>query len=188
MKNKKIVFPCLVILLIGVVYFAVRAQNGAHHANFSGEWKAKESISMGGNIVCTYVEGDRMLAKTMKIVEQPDFLTIEASSSFTGTAPVTRQEKLAFDGTESQIDYGRERGKKFTVKLSPDRKTMTINSIVQFMTAKPYHVNVQEQAIVYVTEVWTLSNDGKSIAVQANAKSNLFDEGRSWKTVFDRVN
>jgi hypothetical protein len=42
--------------------------------------------------------------------------------------------------------------------------------------------------LVYVTEVWKLSNDGKSISVQANAKSNLFGGERSWKTVFDKAN
>ncbi|HWB24356.1 MAG TPA: hypothetical protein VG738_02700 [Chitinophagaceae bacterium] len=190
MKNKRIVWSCLVILLTGVIYFAVQYQqkNGTHRANFSGEWKAKESISMGGNIVCCYNSGDRMLAKTMKIAEQANFLTIEASSSFPGTAPVMSQEKLDFDGKESQIDYGQERGKKFTVKMSADGKTMTVNSIVHFMTVTPYHVDVLKQAQVYVTEVWKLSNDGKSIAVQATAKSNLYDKERSWNTVFDKVN
>lgn len=189
MKNKRIVLSCLIILLTGVIYFAIQAQqkNGTHHANFSGEWKSKESISMGGNIVCCYNSGDRMLAKTMKIAEQANFLTIEVSSSFPGTAPVTSQEKLAFDGKESQIDHGPGRGKKFTVKLSSDGQTMTVNSIVHLMVPTPYHVNVQEQLIVNVTEVWKLSNDGKSISVQANAKSNLFDGGRSWTTVFDKV-
>lgn len=191
MKNKRNVLSCLVILLTGVIYFAVQAcqKNGTHPANFSGEWKSKESISMGGNIVCTFVEGDRMLAKTMKIAEQPGFLTIEASSSFPGTAPVTSKEKLVFDGKESQIDHGPERGKKYTVNLSADRKTMTVNSIVHLVTAKPYHVDVQEQMLVYVTEVWKLSDDGKSITVQAKAKSNLFSKDeRSWNTVFDKVN
>src|SRR6478609_12243584 len=103
MKNKRIVLSCLIFLLTGVIYFAVQAlqKNETHRADFSGEWKSKESISMGGNIVCTYVEGDRMLAKTMKIEDQPGFLTIEASSSFNDAAPVTSQEKLVFDGTES---------------------------------------------------------------------------------------
>jgi len=79
MKNKRTVLPFLIILLIGVTYFAVQAQQkkDTHRANFSGEWKAKESISMGGNIVCSYDEGDRILAKTMKIAEQADFVTIE---------------------------------------------------------------------------------------------------------------
>ena len=69
MKNKRNVLYSLIILLIGVIYFAVQAQqkNGTHRADFSGEWKSKESISMGGNIVGCYNSGDRMLAKTMKI-------------------------------------------------------------------------------------------------------------------------
>ena len=148
--------------------------------NFSGEWKSKESISMGGNIVCCYDSGDRMLAKTMKIAEQADFLTIEVSSSFPGTAPVTSQEKLAFDGKASEINHGQGRGKKSTVKLSADGQTMTVNSTVRLMVG-------QKQESVYITEVWKLSNDGRSISVQANAKSGLFDAGRSWKTVFDKV-
>jgi len=144
---------------------------------------------MGGNIVCCYNSGDRMLAKTMKIAEQANFLTVEVSSSFAGAAPVTSQEKLAFDGKEreSQIK-GREWGKKFTVKLSADGQTMTVNSIVHKMVPTPSHVDVQEQLIVYVTEVWKLSSDGKSISVQANAKSNSFGTERSWKTVFEKAN
>ena len=64
---------------------------------------------------------------------------------------------------------------------------MTVNSIVHKMVPTPYHVEVKEQLVVYVTEVWKLSDDGKSISVQANAKSNQFGEARSWKTIFDRA-
>ena len=156
--------------------------------NFSGEWKSKESISMGGNIVCSYDEGDRMLSKTMKIAEQADFLIIEIPNPSPGAALATSQEKLAFDGKESEINHGREGGKKFTVKLSADGQTMTVNSIVHLMTAVPFSINTQKQQFVYVTEVWKLSNDGKSISVQANAKSNSGGGERSWKTVFDKAN
>jgi hypothetical protein len=191
MKNKTKVLSCVIILLTGVIYFAIQAQqkNGTHRPNFSGEWKSKESISMGGNIVCTYNQGDRMLSKTMKIAEQADFLTIEVPNASPRAALATSQEKLAFNGKESEINYGPGRGKKFTVKLSPDGQTMTVNSIVHLMVPTPSHVDVLEQLIVNVTEVWTLSNDGRSIAVQANAKSNSFgSEERSWKTVFDKSN
>ncbi|MGG9961171.1 hypothetical protein [Ferruginibacter sp. SUN106] len=190
MKNKRNVLFCLVILLTGAIYFAVQAlqKNGTHRADFSGEWKSRESISMGGNIVCSYDEGDRMLSKTMKIAEQADFLTIETPNPAPGAAPATSQEKLAFDGKENQIDHGPDRGKKFTVKLSADRQTLTVNSIVHLVVPTPYHVDLRKQMLVYVTEIWKLSNDGKSIAVQANAKSDLFGEERSWKTVFDKVN
>jgi hypothetical protein len=189
MKNERNVLSCLIILLIGVIYFAVQAQqkNDTHRANFAGEWKSKESISMGGNIVCVYDEGDRMRSKTMKIAEQPDFLTIEIPNPSPDTALATSQEKLTFDGKESQINHSRERGKKFTVKLSADGQTMTVNSIVHLMTATPFNINVQKQAFVYVTEVWKLSNDGKAISVQTNAKSNIGGGERSWMTVFDKV-
>ncbi|HMI79457.1 MAG TPA: hypothetical protein VK484_11735 [Ferruginibacter sp.] len=190
MKNKRSVLSCLIILLTGVIYFAVQAQqkNDTHRANFSGEWKSKESISMGGNIVCVYQEDDRMRSKTMKIAEQADFLTIEIPNPSPGAALATSQEKLAFDGKESQINHGRERGKKFTVKWSADGQTMTVNSIVHLGLATPFDIDVQKQEFWYVTEVWKLSNDGKSISVQANAKSTTWGGERSWKTVFDKAN
>lgn len=190
MKNKRTGLFFLAILLTTVSFFAVRAlqKNGTHRPDFSGEWKAKESISMGGNIVCSFDEGDRMLSKTMKIAEQPDFLTIEVPSPSAGASPAASREKLTFNGTESQVGHTPERGKKFTVNLSADRQTMTVNSIVHLMTASPYHTDVQEQMLVYVTEVWKLSDDGRSILVEAHAKSNLFGDERSWKTVFDKVN
>ena len=154
---------------------------------FSGEWKSKESISMGGNIVCFYDEGDRMLSKTMKIAEHADFLTIEVPNPSPGAALATSEEKLAFDGKESEINHGPERGKTFTVKLSADGQTMTINSIVHLMTAVPFSINTRKQQFVYVTEVWKLSNDGKSISIQANAKTTLTGDERSWNTVFHKV-
>ncbi|HTF27998.1 MAG TPA: hypothetical protein VK625_04090 [Flavitalea sp.] len=190
MKNKRSVLSCLIILLTGVIYFAVQAQqkNDTHRANFSGEWKSKESISMGGNIVCVYQEDDRMRSKTMKIAEEADFLTIEVPNPSPDTALATSQEKLAFDGKASEIDHGQGRGKKFTVKWSADGQTMTVNSIVHLGLATPFNIDVQKQEFWYVTEVWKLSNDGKSISVQANAKSTTWGGERSWKTVFDKVN
>ncbi|HTK19678.1 MAG TPA: hypothetical protein VL442_09210, partial [Mucilaginibacter sp.] len=94
---------------------------------------------------------------------------------------------LTFNGKQSKIDHGGGRGKEFTVKLSADGQTMMVNSIVHLMVATPYHVNVQKQLIVNVTEVWKLSNDGKSITIQACAKSNEFGDERSWKTVFEKA-
>lgn len=189
MKNKLIIFSGLIILISGVIYFAVLGQQkiGVPTSNFSGEWKSKQSISMGGNIVCSYINSDRMNSKTMKIEEQRDFLTIATQNLSSDIATTTRKEKLTFDGEECQINDNNERGKKFTVMLSPDRKTMIVKSIVHLMTATPYHTNIQKKSFVYVTEVWELSNDGKSLSVLANATSNLFKGERNWKTVFEKV-
>ncbi|MES2375978.1 MAG: hypothetical protein V4553_05350 [Bacteroidota bacterium] len=191
MKNNSNVLYALVIMLVGVICFPVKAQQkkGIHRADFSGEWKAKESISMGGNIVCTYGEGDRMLYKAMKITQQANFLSIVVSDPSPNPGPAKGQEKLTFDKV-TEIDRRVPGfGKKFTVKWSADGQTMTVNSIVRLMTAVPYHVNVQKQALVYVTEVWKLINNGNSISVQTNAKSGLMgrDRERNWTTVFDKA-
>ena len=170
--------------------FPVQSQQkkDIQRANFSGEWISKESISMGGNIVCSYDEGDRMLSKKMIVSQQDDYLTIDISNSSPGTSINSRPEKLRLDGKENQIIAGNEKRKKSTVTFSADGKTMTIKSIVNLMVATPYNVHFQKEAFVNVNEIWSLSSDGKSIKVKAYAKSNIFDDERSWITVFDKAN
>ncbi|MHA4896264.1 hypothetical protein ACXZ1K_16040 [Pedobacter sp. PWIIR3] len=184
--KKKSVFYSLAILLVAIgVTVLARQINVPHQASFAGEWKSKESISMGGNIVCTYNEGDRMLSNTMKITEQDNSVTIEVPNSSADSVLTTNLEKLTFDGKVSKINHGKGRGKTFTGKLSPDGKTITIKSVVRLMVATPYKVNELKPLIVNVTEVWNLSNDGKSIIVLADAKVD--GDRRSWKTVFYKV-
>lgn len=184
MKNKRNALYSLIIVLIGVGYLPLQAQqkNGARRANFSGEWKAKESISMGGNIVCTYTEGDRMLYKTMKIAQQPNSLNIEVSDPSPRSGPAKSQEKLPFNGNASVISRVPGFGKKYTVNWSADGQTMTVNSTVSLMVGL-------KQELVYVTEVWKLINDGNAISVQTNAKSGLLgrDKERNWNTVFEKT-
>ena len=187
MRNKRYILVSLITLLTGVIYVPVQAQkkNVAQRATFSGHWKAKEAISMGGNIFCSYDAGDRMVTKRMKIVEQADFLTIENPDSEVSSAK--SGEKLIFDGKTREISHSQSNRKTFSVRLSPDGQTMTIKSIVYFITGTPYKVNVQQQAYTDVTEVCNLSQDGKSIAILAKAKSNIWREERSWKTVFNKI-
>lgn len=186
MKNKNYVLACLIMMLSGVIYLTVQAkqQKGTDLATISGLWKADESISIGGNIFCSYDAADRMVSKRMKIEVQPNFLTIENPDA----ASINSQEKLYFDGKTRAISHSQENKKTYSVKLSNDGKTMIIHSIVYFTTSTPYRVNVKKQAFTDVTEVWNLSKDGKSIAVLAKAKSNIWNEERSWKTVFNKIN
>jgi hypothetical protein len=185
MSIKTYFLSSVIILLTGVFYFTVEAQqkNIPNRSKFSGDWTSKEPISIGGNIFCSYVEGDRMNSKTMKIMEDQNFLTIENPSANSFTS----REKLIINGKESQINHGQGNRKKFSLKLSADGKTMTIKSIVYFMNGTPYHPNVKEQAYTNVTEVWKLSNNGKTITIQSIAKSNIWDGERSWKTVFEKT-
>ena len=120
MKNKRYILSCMIILLTVVFYFTVEAQqkNVTNRTKFSG-----------GNIFCSYLEGDRMNSKTMKIAEDADFLTIENPNSDTGATSTLSWEKLIINGKESQINHGQGNRKKFTLKLSADGETMTIQSI-----------------------------------------------------------
>ena len=108
MKNKRYILSCMIILLTVVFYFTLEAQqkNVTHRTKFSGEWKTKEPISIGGNIFCSYLEGDRMNSKTMKIAEDKDFLTIENPNSDQGATSNISREKLIINGKESQINHG----------------------------------------------------------------------------------
>lgn len=185
MKNNSNVLYGLVIMLVGVVYSPVKAQQkkGIHRADFSGVWRSKESISMGGNIVCTYTEGDRMLYKTMKIAQQANFISIAVSDPSPRYGPDKSQEKLTFDSKAiEKISRVPGFGKKSTVNWSADGQTMTVNSTVRLMIDK-------KQTFVNVTEVWKLINNGNSISVQTNAKSGLMgrDRERNWTTVFDKA-
>jgi hypothetical protein len=181
MKNSSNVLCGLVIMLAGVIYLPVQAQQkkGIHRADFSGEWQAKESISMGGNIVCGYIEGDRMLYKTMKIAQQPNSLSIAVSDPSPNRGPAKSQEKLMFTDKAGEINSAPQFRKQFTVKWSADGQTMTVNTTV----------HVMKQELVYVTEVWKLINNGNSISVQTNANSGLMgpDRERNWTTVFDKA-
>ena len=165
------------VFLLTAAFFTLTSM-APHRANFSGNWKLNESKSVRGNTLCIYDQGDRMRSDAMKITEHADFLTIDVVSSSSDGAPVTRSEKLTFDGKESEFTLFK-RGKTFSVKWSDDGKTMTVNSLVYL------DINGEKQEFK-VTEVWKLINDGKSISLQANAKSTFVGE-RTWKFVYDKV-
>ena len=118
-KNKRYILYSVIILMIGVIYITQESQqkNVTYRTKFSGEWKSKEPISIGGNILCSYVEGDRINSKTIKIVEDPNFLIIENPNSHPEAKYIKSREKLNIDGEESQINHGQGNEKKFTVKL-----------------------------------------------------------------------
>jgi hypothetical protein len=165
------------VLLLTAVFFTLTSM-APRRANFSGNWKLNESKSVRGNSLCIYDSGDRMRSDSMEIAGHADFLTIDVVSSSSDGALVTRREKLTFDGKESEVTLIR-RGKTFTVKWSDDGKTMTVNSIVYL------DINGEKQEFK-VTEVWKLIDDGKSISLQANAKSTFFGE-RAWTFVYDKA-
>lgn len=118
-----------------------------------------------------------MRSRIMKIDEHADFLTIDVASSSIDGELVMRQEKLTFDGKESEATFVGNPREKSTAKWSDDRRTMTVASIRSFDPTS-------ETADFKVTEVWKLINDGKSISIQINVSSNAGED--TIKLVYDR--
>lgn len=181
MKNKRNVLSCLIILLTGVICLAVQAQqkNDTHRTSFSGEWNLNEAKSGIEDFpVCILGEGDRIRSKRMRIAEKETFLLVESTSSSSDGPPITRQEKLAFNGKESKttiVGWPREMS---TAKLSNDGQTMTVIFSRSFQ-------NSGEKADFIVTEVWKLINGGKSISIHVNSKST--DGERAMTLVYDKT-
>ena len=167
-----------VLLLIAA--FLTLTSMAQDRADFSGEWKLNESKTERGQFLCIYDGGDRMRSETMKISEHENFLTVDVPSSSPDAAMITRQEKLNFDGKESEFTLARTQ-KKFNVRWSDDGQTLTVNSFVYMK------INDEKKEEFKVTEVWKLINDGKSILLQANLTSTLIGE-RVMKHVYDKVN
>ena len=119
-----------------------------------------------------------MRSKTMKIAGHADFLTVDVASESADGALVTRQEKLTFDGKESESTFVGSPREKSTARWSDDGQTMTVNSVKSFDTNG-------EKADFKVTEVWKLINDGKSISVQVNSSSISGGEN-TMKLVYDK--
>jgi hypothetical protein len=178
MKNKRNVLSSLILILVVVICFPVLAQqkNGAHQANFIGKWKLNKPKSelAGPFPVCIFGEGDRMFSNTMNIAGYKDFLTVQVTSSSPDWKPVTKQEKLIFDGKEREATvFGRPRDES-TAKWSDNGQTMIVTSLKSFYTKG-------KEPDVKVTEVWKLINSGKSMSVQVNLR-----KGEMRKLVYDR--
>ncbi|GEO09259.1 hypothetical protein SAE01_17550 [Segetibacter aerophilus] len=147
---------------------------------FSGEWKlnVSKSESVQQFPLCIFGGGDRMRSKIMKIAGLGDFLTVDVASSSSDGELVIRQEKLIFDGKESEATFvGRPR-EKSTAKWLDLGRTMTVNSVRSFdIDAK--------KADFKVTEFWKLINEGKSISIQVKSTTSSGGEN-TMNLVYDR--
>jgi hypothetical protein len=122
------------VLLLTAGFFTLTSM-AQDYVNFSGDWKLNESKSelIERFPLCIF-GGDRMRSKTMKIAAQADFLTVAVASSSPDGELVTRQEKLMFDGKETEVTYVGTPREKSAARWSEDGQTMTVNSVRSFDT------------------------------------------------------
>jgi hypothetical protein len=164
------------VLLLTAGFFTLTSMT-QDHVNFSGEWKLNESKSEIAQFPLCIFGGDRMRSKTMKIASQADFLTVDVARPAPGGMLLTRQEKLTFDGKESEATYVGTPREKSAARWSDDGQTMTVNSVRSFDPNG-------KTADFKVIEVWKLFNGGKSISIQVISSSLSGD--KTMKLVYDK--
>jgi hypothetical protein len=154
------------------VAFAVMctAATRVNQANLSGSWKLNEQKSELGQF------GGRMTAKTLKLEQKEDGLSIERTSNFNGEDR-TSTEKLSFDGKESENTVFGTAKKKSTAKWSEDGQTLTVNSVVTFERDG-------QTMEIKSTETWKLINDGQGLSVETNSTSQMGNN--TVKAVFEK--
>jgi hypothetical protein len=168
----------MLVLLLAAGFISLKSKS-PDRANFSGDWKLNKSKSDFGRMD-VFCNTDYLYAFTiMKIDGQEGFLIVDEGGPSPEGTLVTRQEKLTFDGRESEASLFRNTKKKSTVKWSDDGQTMTVNSVIT------YDLDGEKTAMK-VTEVWKLINGGKSISLQFNSNSTSGEN--AMRLVYDRTN
>jgi len=115
--------------------------------NFSGEWKLNEGKSELGDF------GGRFAARTIKIEQKEDAITIAKTAPSFGGGDATTTETLSFDGKESETTVFGNSKKKSTAKWSDDGQTLTVNYSILF--ERDGQTNEFKG-----TETWTLTKEG----------------------------
>jgi hypothetical protein len=146
--------------------------SGTVAVNFSGEWKLNEQKSELGEF------GERFAPKKLKVDAKTDSMSCERTLTSQSGEEVKSIIKLTFDGKETEgIAFGNSK-RKSTAKWSDDGQSLLVNSTIFF------DQNGQTTEIK-VNEVWKLTDNGNSLAIESNSSSSFGDN--SMKLVYDKV-
>jgi hypothetical protein len=144
----------------------------AQKANFSGEWKLNEQKSTLGQY------GGRMAAKKLKLNGQTDSLSIQRTATSQDGNEVTMNERLTFDGKETESTLFTNSKKKSTAKWSDDGKSLNVNSTITLDRNG-------ETIEIKVTETWKLADDGKALTIESTSNSSFGTN--TMKLVYDKA-
>ena len=115
--------------------------------SLAGEWKLNEGKSELGEF------GGRFAARTIKIEQTADAITISKTAPSFGGGDATTTETLSFDGKESESTVFGSSKKKSSAKWSDDGQALTITYTIAFER------NGQTSEIKG-KEAWSLTKDG----------------------------
>lgn len=166
---KKVVRKAALFLSV-IMFTAITSGAFAGNIDFSGDWKLNESKSTLGQF--------NRAAKTMKIQGNVESIAIQRVSTNRAGEAVTTDEKLTFDDKETETTVFGNSKKKSKAKWSDDGKKLTVKSSIAFDR------NGQTMEIK-TTEVWTLSDDGKTLTIDSTTEST--QGTNTTKMVYDKA-
>ena len=129
--------------------------------NFSGSWALNESKSTLG-------DGPRMSVSSMTVNQQEGLISIDlVRPSFDG-GDVSSSEKYTLDGKESVNQGMMESSVKTITTWSDDKKGLTFAKTILF--------DMNGETMEFkITEVWSISDDGKTLTVKSAMSSQMGD-------------
>ena len=125
--------------------------------NLSGEWKLNEGKSELGDF------GSRFAARTIKVEQKDDAVTISKTAPSFNGGDVTTTETLTFDGKESETTVFGSSKKKSIAKWSDDGQTLSITYSILFERDG-------QTSEFKGTETWSLTKEG-SLSLQTVSSS-----------------
>lgn len=157
---KKISFKTLPLFFVGVAFLSAFMLKPAP-IDFSGKWKLNEGKSELGQFA-------NFATKIIEVQQNAEAISISKTApSFDGN-DVTTKEQLTFDGKEVESTFIANSKKKSVAKWSEDGKTLKITYSFKL------ELNGESNEIKGV-EVWTLSDDGKTLTVKNNSSTPMGD-------------
>lgn len=128
-------------------------------ADFTGEWKLNESKSDLGQFAA-------YAPRTIKVNQTADSITISKTSSSMTGEDMTLTETLSYDGKEVKSTIFGTSTRTASLKWSDDGQSLTITYTIML------DFNGQ-QTEIKGTEVWSLSDGGKTLQSQNNSSSSF---------------
>jgi type 1 fimbria pilin len=159
-------------LLTGI-FLLTSSVTFAQKVNFSGTWTYSETKSvLGGE------GGPRGAAVKMTIKQEGNTMSIEKTTRRQSGEENISTENYTLDGKECENPTFGDRTKKSTVTWSEDKKSLTIAS-------KTVFEREGQQMEIDTIEVFTLSQDKKSLSIDYTSKSSRGERKNTF--VYDKV-
>lgn len=129
--------------------------------DFSGSWAFNESKSTLG-------EGPMMSATSMTVNQQANLISIDLVQPSWDGGDMKRSEKYTLDGKESVNEGMMGSSVKTITTWSEDKKEL------KFAKAITFDMNGETMEIK-ITDVWSISDDGKTLTVKSAMTSQMGD-------------